>query len=277
MAGEMTARRLGDHVPCSIGTARAIESLFGIGDDFPEPRHKHIDQLWVSLRTLVRNAYEAYSTEERKFILDDTLVEDVMLDINVIESMVSSRSDGRIELVVYLCSYSSLSKKYPMAKIRQANTELQKGRLLIENAALNEIMQSSHNFDLRSFDIDFTGSTAPRSAMITHLPVDLLNQYHFKSLYLLESHSGGFKNRLEWHTRLFGIGGESSHIPFNKAMLQLFGDSNMFSPMPIKLRRYIIDLATRRKWTPNTSKDYIMKCIEDERDPTLEALMYRLW
>jgi hypothetical protein len=270
-------RRLGDHLPVSIATARALESLFGIGEDFPDAKTEHVDKVWVSLRTLVRNAYDAYSTEDRRFLTDMEVTNDVKLDISVMEEIISTRGEGRIGMTVYLCAYNSLSKQYPKAIIRQANTDLQKSRLAIENAVLTTIKDEANNFDFRQCDIKFDGPVEPRTAMITHLPIDLLNQYHFKTLYMLESHSGGFKNRLEWGSRLYGIGGDASNIPFNKAMLQIFGDSNMFSPMPIKLRRYVIEMADRYKWTATTSKDYIMKCVEKERDPVLEGLFHRLW
>src|SRR5690606_22392271 len=112
--------------------------------------------------------------------------------------------------------------------------------------------------------------------ILTHFPVDLLNRYRFKTLKLLESHTGAIKPFNVWNTKLKD-GQGLDVIPFDRMTLQMFGDNAHFSPMHKKVRMTIYNLVVKNKWTYATTKDYVFYCIQQNRDPALEDLVRELY
>ena len=128
----------------------------------------------------------------------------------------------------------------------------------------------------KKFDLEFDRDN--RTVLIlTNYAIDLLQRYKFTSLSLLESHTGAVKPPAMWYTKL-NNGKELTTIPFDRMTIQMFGDgSNLFSPFPIKIRRTMLTISEKNKWTPMTTKAYILDSVKKERDPTLEALILNLY
>jgi hypothetical protein len=184
--------------------------------------------------------------------------------------------DGRFDVAFYKCSYSDVSYTYNKAILKSPQTPGQKMAWIFEEAVLKVI------------DTDYQGhipyltltrkfpEVNSRALMISHYPVDLLQRYRFEALTLLESHTGAVKPPNLWNTKLKD-GRELERIPFDRMTLQLFGDGITFTPMNLKVRQKMVELAEKNKWTPMTTKDFVIYCVEQNRDPALEGLVKDLY
>lgn len=275
------ARALGQF-PISIATSLSIEALLGI---YPEVEGKPapyrgpnlplytVESIWFSVRTLYRNIVNSYP--KGLPVPDPTEVSDLInMEMNIIDSIISEKSYGRCSSTFYLCSYGDLSKIFPHAALRPFNTVVKDYPVDHEVATYNVLSESSPSVDFRELVTKIPPDINTNSLMFTHLPVDLLSQYSFKSLALLESHTGVIKSRLSWNTKLHD--GKNLHrMPFDRMTLQLFGDGKMFKSTHIKVRKHLIELADKYKWSSETTKDYIISSIKKERDPVLESFVIK--
>lgn len=269
-------------LPISIGTSLAIEGALGIypeveGKPLPyrgdNPPVVQVDAIWVNVRTLFRNLINAVDKDLRGQLEPSDLAIALTNEMAAVEAAINHGSKGGCSVVFYLCTFMSINRRFPYANHRNPNTEGQKYLWVLEEATLKELMESNPPVDFRVYDIDF--EQGQQSALIiTHYPVDLLNRYCFKRLALLESHTGVVKSPLAWHTKLHG-GNELFMIPFDRMTLQVFGDGISFKPAPIKIRRHLIELATKYNWTAATTKAYIEKSVKDEREPVFEAYLLK--
>jgi hypothetical protein len=102
--------------------------------------------------------------------------------------------------------------------------------------------------------------------IITHIAYDLVAHKEFKQLTLLESHTGSFKQQAQWHTKYLN-GKELPMIPFREDMLQVFGDSETFRPMDPKMRKEVVEIATRYNWNATTKLEKIRYGISQLNNP----------
>lgn len=269
-------------LPISIGTSLAIESILGIypeveGKPLPyrgdNPPILSIDTVWVNLRTLYRNLTGCIDREQRDTVDPMDLANALVSEMSSLEAAVSHGSKGRCSTVFYHCSYISINRRFPYGNHRNLSTEGQKNRWVMEEATLKEVMDLNPPVDFRTYDIDFD-ETNQNGLIITHYAVDLLNRYKFKRLSLLESHTGAIKPPSLWYTKLHPMD-DLMVIPFDRMTLQVFGDSTMFKPAPIKIRRYLVEIAKKAGWTGVTTKAMIEKTLKDEHDPVLEAFVLK--
>lgn len=272
-------RELGVNIPVSYGTANAIESSLGLleGQSPEDPPINTVESLWINVRTLFRNAMSSTESDSSRLILPEEMAETLMAEMTIINSVVNDKTKGMVNVVFYICTHSSITRKFPNASYRNSNqnTELQRNTYIVEQQALKELLDSGAVIDLRKFDLEF-GDSSKSAFIVTHQPIDLLNQYRFKKLLLLETHTGAIKPRSRWYTKLHG-GKDLVNIPFDRMTLQLFGDSNMFSPLNIKVRKHTVELAKANAWTYMTTRDMILSCIKKTRDPVYEALITKLY
>lgn len=246
-------------VPVSIGTSLALEAGAGQYPDRPEspPPFTRAKQLWINLRTIVRNLYGCLPTDLKESVLPDDMWQAALEELAIIEAAVHKASMGYTQVVYYVSDYARLAKRYPGAILKEAKTPRQIVQQELENGTLTLMLKNNHQQkNVRFFDFEIEGQH-PDSFIMTHLPVDLLARYRFSRLELLESHTGKIKGPAEWNTKLTN-GKELSNIPFNSFTLQLFGDNgNMFSPQSITVRRALLEAAERWRWTNVTGMEKI--------------------
>lgn len=274
----ISGRELGVAIPISFGTAMAFESAMGLLPDkqTSQPEINNYDAVWVNVRTLFRNMLSAMETESRKMVLPEDVTEALINEMTVIQSAVSDVTRGLVQVVFYVCTHSSITRKYPNGSYRNSNdnSDNQKTSYIVEQQAIRGVLDSGAMVDIRKFDLEFGDN---QSVMIvTHQAVDLLNRYKFKKIVLLETHTGSIKPPSRWYTKLQN-GKELVNIPFDRMTLQLFGDGSMFSPMNLKVRKHLVELAKKNGWTYMTTRDLIMKTIRDTRDPLFEAYIAKLY
>lgn len=252
----LAGREKGEEVPISIGTALAIESLCGLGEFYAaKPPIGQYKELWINLRTLFRNLYGAIDRQQRDAVVGEAFVDGLVEDMSVIRSTIDHRSKGSVKVVYYLCSHKGMERRFAKARLRPVRTDRQRRQLEVEAAALGELREMAED-DIRLFDIDLEGNSQ-NTAIITHQPVNLLSRYRFKSLDLLESHTGKIKPPSQWYTKLTG-GNKLTRIPFNRMTMQVFGDGNEhFSAMIPSAKKEIVDIAEKDRWTSVTTDEKI--------------------
>lgn len=277
----LTNREVGQ-IPVSIGTSLALEGAYGVLEDNRDenPVINRVDVLYVNVRTLIRNIVGSVESEIAGQLHAEDILQVLLNEIQIIAASVKQITNGRVEMVPYYCTFESIKKTFPHALLKELKADKAPRMAFAfsrEENVLADLDQQGQWLHVRKFDIDFDQDAQRKALILTNYAADLLQRYKFQTLTLVESHTGAIKSHALWNTKLTN-GKELRNIPFDRMTIQMFGDnSNLFSPMPIKVRRFILDVATKNKWTPLTTKAYILECIHKLREPELEALVLNLY
>lgn len=258
----------------SVATSLALEGATHTGEyedakasEFPL-RNK---LLMVNLRTLFRNAINAFPTDTQKRLTIGPIVDSVREDMEGILTTLKS-IEPECEVKFYYCTYKKVNDRYPKANFYNANTEKQKHyRALEEDLFANLEKVIGGNLEVTEYEIDLD-SNKP-TVLLTHHPIDLLSAPNFPSLSLLESHTGKVKGPSEWASKLTN---KPEMIPFSKMTLTLFGDGVVFAPQPLKFRKLILELAKKYKWTYKTPDTRIIEAVKRGYEPHLVKLLREL-
>jgi len=276
----ISTRTVGQY-PISIATSLALEAAFDIYPDRPPLGKQPIfdyDELWINLRTLYRNLIGSLDKDAAKAVHPEELAEGLMDDIEMINSIITTETNRKVSVVFYYCNYSDLEFHFKHSTIRMDNTDKQKEYTLIHNRTIKLVLdkqkQSQSNL-IRVFDLKFQVDRLKRVLLLTNYAIDLLNLKSFSHLTLLESHSGHLKEKSQWYTK-FSDSKELAQIPFRADMLQVFGDSTIFRPMDIRLRRDIIDLAKKYNWSSITTSDRIRYCVGQLQNPFYKEVLLNI-
>lgn len=262
--------------PMSIGTSLAFEGLFRVGDHADmsgKVNHDSYEAIYINMRTLVRNVIQAYESDAINYIKNESIIEGVEQDQGQIISTLAEMAPNK-KVVFYICTHESLNRKYPNARFKVAETPKQLLLEALETGVLtyfHDLMKESEPDNI--FDLDI--SSTLRTLILTHQPLDLLSNYKFPDLYLLESHTGKIKSKRDWYTKL-NIKKEIMCIPFTKAMLQIFGDGAMFLAQDLKVRRELVVIGNKRKWNGMTTHSRMIEDIKLEYEPHLYDFVVKM-
>lgn len=244
-------------LPVSVGTSLAIEGL-------REPNLPPFDYLWINLRTLYRNLLASVENWVRDSADPYTVANIMVEEMEHIRDAVMTITGGRIHTQWYLSAPETLVKILPDAIIRAPKTDLQKHVAMLCDAALAEVIKHVGKENVMFFRPLLEGPG--RTLCLTHVPSDLLSYRKFEELMLLESHTGKIKQHAAFNTK-FSNGSELSNIPFNGFTLSIFGDNNvLLYQAPGKIRRAVLEIATKYDWTPLTTREKIRYGIGSIRD-----------
>ena len=229
----------------SVGTSLAFEAS---GGDFV----RTADTIMFNLRTLVRNAQQAYEKDDSQQSDTSQLVKDVESDLLLIGKWLEQNRKGRpINMVVYYPSYRGIGSKFKHAILWKPTTEKQKAYAKLIEDVCDDIALK-HKAVIQKTDInlpEFKG----RGVIMTHHVVDLTTTNSIGRLFLLESHTGAVKPYTQWYTKLTN-GTELYYIPFNHLTIQIFGDkSTNFKSSSHGIKELVKRIAKENKWTSATS------------------------
>lgn len=261
----LAARTMGSY-PISIGTALALESI-NMGPNQPYdqareiPNHVKLSgyaEFWVNLLTLFRNIVGAVPTEDFYKLTAKDVADVLMHEVELIAEIIQQESGGKTQPVFYSSAYAGMMKRYKHALLRSDHTGRQKHYTELMVDSINEFyrQQGKSPFQ-RHFTCDIEAKGKPLALILTNYAYDLVNYPEFAVLDLLESHTGVLKPRSLWYTK-YHSGKNLMRIPFNRGFLQVFGDSNTFSPHAKILRDAVMALAERYQWNHTTTRDRIM-------------------
>lgn len=259
----------------SIATDLAVAGSMGMHPDNPLPKRPVDDyeEVWFNLATLVRNAFEAYSTEDKRRLDSQHVIDDVSEEIRAIPSIYRQvlPDDKQVVVRVYYNNYEKVGRELTRAFARTMKTELQKITFAIMQDAIKGVIENFPE-EIDQYAFTLKGNHG-KVLLSTHQPVDLLSKKHFRTLGLLESHTGKVKDSSLWYTK-FGKDPDLKRIPFDKAMIQIFGDgNNLLSMYPVKVRRKIIEISKDKRWTHMTTREKVVSNIRSAKETELMLLI----
>lgn len=237
----------------SVGTSLAFEG--GVLDKLYS-----FSTLLVNLRTLIRNAREAYEADDPDGKNAEVITSAVTEDIKtMLTALTEHQSVKPINFVLYYPSYKDLGSLFSHAKLWVPESDIQKEKAKIDEkvyfALKGKLGKSLLLTDSRL--TDFMGE----ALILTHHPVDLVLTKSYQRLKLLESHTGAIKGFTQWYTKLTG-GDKLFNMPLNKLTIQIFGDkSTNFKSGSLKEKNLIKELAEKGRWTSATTIDRVRQTI----------------
>lgn len=270
---EGIAERAVGQYPLSIATSLAIESACGVHPDIPVERAPVVEygELWVNVRTLFRNFMGSLDPTTHKAVVAEQIADALVSEMDTITSVIGVDSKSNCEVVFYLSNYAGLETKYRHATTRRDNTEIQKVYTALQTGTLEILLEQAAE-NIHGYQLKLEPEHRPTALMLTHYAYDLLSWPEFSKLALLESHTGAIKERAQWYTK-YHNGKDLVMIPFREDFLQVFGDSETFRPMDLKLRRELVNIATQYHWTAVTTTAKLRYGIDQIQNPWAKDLL----
>lgn len=267
-------RWLGRYYPVSMATASILEQeRFNI-QQIP-------DTVFVNTRTFFRNYLSSvYHTQDylnymetnpqAKIDFWQEYVNDMMNFYNILQEL----SHGRVHVVYYYPTYENIQDILPYCKFREDSQKYIPSFKYIEQYTNHQV---ENPFDETQYiEIDYQlPERSGEVGILSHYAIDLLNSIRYLKLTLIESYTGRLKGRPEWYTKIkFGVSMrfKEAKYPFNKFMLQVFGDkaNNIVGQGKLKERMTVREMALKDHWTPLTTNDKIRYSISKLKDKTIK-------
>lgn len=238
----------------SIGTSLALETLFGINENVkptnPLP-YTQYDNLFVNIRTLVRNLYGAVSKELKVQWSAQHYLKKVLEELRNIPLIISDQSHDKLSVIYYFCEYTHLSREFPHANLKKTRDQASHYDN-IEAYVIDNVKRFVKQGKLNVMICDVkVPMPEERNLILTHFPVDLVPYSTSRNLDLLESHTGTIKNRHKWYTKLKGK--DMERIPFSRKTIQIFGDGRTFSGVTPKEKKAVMDFSEANRWNQTTT------------------------
>lgn len=233
-------RAVGKDVPFSVAMAIPIEGhLIKEKIEF--------DAVFLNARTVFRAYHGSYKSENRPGKLD--LIKGFLEELTNIKAFIEQLG---YDVNVYVPLYPKPEKKFPDARPKANTYPSQRIYADWEITALAMVVKEKIADQVCNYSIN---GHSGKTVMMTHFPIDLLSQYNFGDLTLLETNSGALKDRTEWYTKISSPAKLGPKMPFNILSLQVFGDkSKLFSSIKeLKDKKALIELAEKKRWKPFTS------------------------
>lgn len=261
----LASREVGQYL-LSIATSLAIESMAGTHPDQPthQASFEQFDEFWINLRTLYRNLIGSVHREQIRLLTPGGVAEALQTELRQIQEIVGQLSQGRTQVVAYGSNYQDLQTYYPHALLRTDTTPKQIEHAEFRDETLGKLtaaMERDGDVELHLFTRTIKPPRAGKALILTHCAFDLLSYKNFSDLTLLESHTGNVKERSQWYTKYSG-GNRLTPMPWNAGLLQIFGDSETFRPMSMKLKNAVVEMAERCSWSSLTTQAKIKFNIE---------------
>jgi hypothetical protein len=283
------SNRMKGQLPLSIATSIAFESLLNMEPPLDAPVYVRrpkghtkpivgFEQIWINLRTLIRNIDGAIDNNVNNDASPMDYYRVVLEEMAVIQNIVNEINDvARPEIHYYMKNYDSLTKVWRHALFREVTAPRLKVYAALENNILTHITEDIKRGILSAVQVHsedcYATNTSSKAALISHFPVDLILVKGERFAALVESHTGAIKKREEWNTK-FRDGSKYPRIPFDRGMIQIFGDKeNMLSPQTLKIRQRLAAISEKYQWNALTTRERIIFCVEQEHEPVLLKLI----
>ena len=255
-------RAIGETLPVSIGTSLIV--------DGPKADPSRWNQVvLINLLTLSRNIIQSVPAASQFDLRSDDVTEVVLTEMDILRQSLNAYAPG-VQVEFYLPDYKLIYIDFPMAKPRLFNTknkQFVQQMMLDVRVKLKELIEEENKKRderkqeplpiriMRGWKLD---KDKRKTTVLTSFPTDLLSQYQFPALTLLESHTGAVKSRREWNTKLNWHKKEDIvNMPFMKFTLQVFGDDVFFIQQNLKVKQWVVDMSKRDRWTPITTESTI--------------------
>lgn len=245
----------------SVGTHLVLETLFPDvitkKDRFdPERKIPKVDiteysyHVW-NIYTIVRNLLSAIPYKNKVDIIRDKEFGAVLADeVTAIGDMYFLND---IEPILFFPNYGDLYRGMNVNKT-SAFTKVYEEHMLVKDV-LKKLKSSKLLNPYSNGDSFRLPRLKGKILITTHLAIDLLNR---ADLYLLESHTGVLKTKDRFNTKYHQLGDDKmATMPFTEKLLHILGDKTIVKPHKLEIRRDLVSVANRSKWTPRTTPDKI--------------------
>lgn len=259
-------------IPVSIGTSLAIEGYLDIHPNQPKQPIdvKTVKEIWINLRTLARNLWQAVPTAEVANLNPAAAVDVLMQEVQTIP-VALAQAGARAKVRYYITGKDSMKWTFPKAEFKQAKTPKQMAYEVYERYASVELYRRMKDEGIEVIEIERKPPSSDGTvALLTHYPSDLLWKEHFNRLLLLESHTGKLKPWNLWYTKLHNLT-EANPMPFNRFTLQVFGDGVDLIPQPRNIIGQLKQLALTKRWSPVTTDSKMYHDIQSGSKELKEA------
>lgn len=261
--------------PVSIGTSLALESIdTGPLNPYDPERvipntvdTRNYTEFWVNLFTLFRNIYQSVPSASQESLEPLEIAEVMLQEIDIIKEFISGHTANSLACVFYASDYSGLKQKHPHASLRIDKTAKQILYTETLKKAIGHVFKQFDKKDetIKHFSLSIEPKPTAKALVLTHYAYDLLSYKNFRTLDLLESHTGILKPRALWYTKLSN-GRDLIRIPFNSMSMQVFGDSQTFYAMNSKVRQQVLDLSQKYQWDAFTTADRVKYGLKNMSD-----------
>ncbi len=254
----------------SVPTSQALESLANTGIFAKDsvPVIESCETLMVNLRTLVRNAVNAFGSKAMRMSVD-VLVDAVRADVEGINDYLDYIS-SKVRLEIYYCDYDDIPRRFPNAILKTPHTERQVIMANLANATLAKLRKEPiHGIDVLNTDWKLSGVND--TLLLTHYYLDLLSAKDFPNLRLIESHTGTVKTKAGFHTKLKLPKGVPN-LPLNGLTIQVFGDGTLFAPQPKEVKKEFSNVAVKREWHALTTETRMFDSLQLTSRPTYDII-----
>ena len=261
--------------PISIATSLALEGLFGVHEDRPLPQGQpapitKYGSIYINVRTLIRNVFGSIPSKEAYMAIPSHLSTIVFDEMQTIYTLCTEKGPTGFECHYYLPSYHDFPQMFPNANFRETATQKQQMYATIEQQTAALLLKHFKDNDLKveTPRLKLEGGSG-NALMLSHFPIDILVSKH-RRFDMLESHTGLIKlksqltNKLKLHKK------EYPAVPFDIAMLQVFGDTaDMFKPCDKKIIQTLLKISEKFNWTPESTKDRVLQTTKMASEPHL--------
>lgn len=285
MSLELLLQRTVSSFPISIGTALALESFFSpMQKPYDDTRQipqivnlSDYQEFWINLSTLFRNLIGAIPASDMMNVRAEDCATVLLYEISVIDELTKNATNQYTKPQYYLCHHSKLESHFPLANIRQVVTEKQRNYQRLHDKTMKIILdKQSSNTPFKTFNFKVLPDDRVSVLILTHVALDLIYHAKFKSLHLIESHTGLLKKKNLWYTKYYQ-GKNLVMMPFNHGLLQFFGDNEIFHPFKLSARESVIENAKKCHWTPLTTQEKVMMDLTKINDPYLVSVVKSLF
>lgn len=255
----------------SIGTGLLLESLFTPTTERYDPDRvipPHVDPFkyhyyCINVYTLMRNLLNSIKVtvtlgEVDTKVLAELVVEEILTEIRILQSLASSVELPEDWLVIYIPNYVKLVQQFNVnkdIKLKQIQNMLATFQLYspyLDRISLSNVMKLNSNKLPTIYN---------NSLITTHFTLDLLNSNY---LTLIESHTGILKDNHTWYTKYHPVGKEDlSRLPMSDIVLYILGDHTLVRGLGITVKKELLRVAEDKNWTYRTTRDKIVSNLKD--------------
>lgn len=268
---KVLASRATSAFPLSIGTSLAFETLFeGVQSPYdPErkiPEHVDISKyniFMINVDTLVRNIIGAIPTQDAESLTPQAILLTLQEEIRYIIDILNIHDPLKtVKLYFYSRNYTLIKKTFIKSRIVRFYEPHTQKQIILSSQIYGTVnlLKKDKDYDFIHYDIGVKlyPTVAETALIFTHIPYDLLVDSSFRNLSLLESHTGLVKTKKDFWTKYYDSKKlDLSNIPFQRKLLAMFGDHVMFKPTSMIIRKDIIELAQKCKWTSVTTESKV--------------------
>lgn len=242
------------------------DMVIGEGERAKEFRGK---VLFINVDTLIRNAIAAFEGKVHEY--DKSIRDRIDTDITIMRQYF--QNDCECEVLTYRVLYDNLLSD-SQVKRKEFKTDKQKlarGRYL----KAIEVTKDFVDVEFTSYFKNIDQMKYRDAYIITHMAVDLLKFNTFNTLTLLESFTGDVKESAHFNRKLNIAKELREYIPFNRIMLVVFGDNELFAKQSKELTERIIGIAKKYNWNRITTENRVLFAIQQE-DNMLHGVLTRM-